>query len=122
MALAVSAASDDPCALHTTLVSSVCVIQTTPTIVILAPFLKPLADNVGMNESQVCMVMIAALGVGFMTLPLGQSLNVLPGSKGASILRIANRAIPIVFFMLIVTLFVAYVPAISTTLLPDIYK
>jgi len=28
--------------------------ETTPNIVILAPILKPLADNVGMNEIQFC--------------------------------------------------------------------
>jgi len=30
--------------------------------------------------------------------------------------------VPFVFFMLIVVLLIAFIPAISTTLLPDIYK
>lgn len=104
------------------LIAAGCVMETTPNIVILAPILKPLADNIGMNEIQFCIMMITALGVGFITPPLGLNLFVVSGITGESILKIAARAIPFVFFMLIVVLFIAYVPEISTTLLPDIYK
>ncbi|SHL26055.1 TRAP transporter, DctM subunit [Roseovarius marisflavi] len=104
------------------LIAAGCVMETTPNIVILAPILKPLADNIGMNEIQFCIMMITALGVGFITPPLGLNLFVVAGITGESILKIAARAIPFVFFMLLVTLMIAYIPAISTTLLPDIYK
>jgi len=104
------------------LVAAGCVMETTPNIVILAPILKPLADNIGMNEIQFCIMMITALGVGFITPPLGLNLFVVSGITGESILKIAARAVPFVFFMLIVVLFIAYVPALSTTLLPDVYK
>ena len=46
-----------------------CVMETTPNIAILAPILKPLAEQIGINEIQFCIVMITALGVGFITLP-----------------------------------------------------
>jgi tripartite ATP-independent transporter DctM subunit len=104
------------------LIAAGCVMETTPNIVILAPILKPLADNVGMNEIQFCIMMITALGVGFITPPLGLNLFVVSGITGESILRIAWRAVPFVFFMLVVVLLIAFVPAISTTMLPDIYK
>ena len=104
------------------LIAAGCVMETTPNIVILAPILKPLADNIAMNEIQFCIMMITALGVGFITPPLGLNLFVVSGITGESILKIAWRAIPFVFFMLIVALMIAYIPAISTTLLPDIYK
>lgn len=104
------------------LIAAGCVMETTPNIVILAPILKPLADNIGMNEIQFCIMMITALGVGFITPPLGLNLFVVSGITGESILKIAARAVPFVLFMLLVTLLIAYVPAISTTLLPDIYK
>lgn len=104
------------------LIAAGCVMETTPNIVILAPILKPLADNIGMNEIQFCIMMITALGVGFITPPLGLNLFVVSGITGESILKIAARAVPFVFFMLIVVLLIAYVPAISTTMLPDIYK
>ncbi len=104
------------------LIAAGCVMETTPNIVILAPILKPLADDIGMNEIQFCIMMITALGVGFITPPLGLNLFVVSGLTGESILKIAARATPFVFFMLIVVLMIAYWPALSTTLLPDIYK
>ncbi|WP_349359883.1 TRAP transporter large permease [Stappia sp.] len=104
------------------LVAAGCVMETTPNIVILAPILMPLAQDIGMNEIQFCIMMITALGVGFITPPLGLNLFVVSGLTGESILKIAYWAVPFVFFMLIVTLVIAYVPAISTALLPDIYK
>ena len=104
------------------LVIAGCVMEATPNIVILAPILKPLADNIGMNEIQFCVMMISALGVGFITPPLGLNLFVVSGLTGESILNIAWRAIPFVFFMMLVVLLIAFVPEISTTMLPEIYK
>lgn len=104
------------------LIAAGCVMETTPNIVILAPILKPLADEIGMNEIQFCVMMITSLGVGFITPPLGLNLFVVSGLTGESILKIAARAVPFVGFMLLVVLLIAYIPQLSTTLLPDIYK
>ncbi len=104
------------------LIAAGCVMETTPNIVILAPILKPLADNIGMNEIQFCIMMITALGVGFITPPLGLNLFVVSGITGESILKIAARAVPFVLTMLIVVILIAYFPALSTTLLPEIYQ
>lgn len=104
------------------LVLAGCLMEATPNIVILAPILKPLADDIGMNEIQFCIMMITALGVGFITPPLGLNLFVVSGLTGEGILKIAARAVPFVFFMMIVVLLIAYIPWISTALLPDIYK
>ena len=104
------------------LIAAGCVMETTPNIVILAPILKPLADNIGMNEIQFCIMMITALGVGFITPPLGLNLFVVSGLTGESILKIAARAVPFVFFMLLVVLLIAFVPAVSTSLLPEILR
>ncbi|MTI03265.1 TRAP transporter large permease [Roseibium sp. RKSG952] len=123
---AVTGLTDDPALLILLmiciLIAAGCVMETTPNIVILAPILKPLADNIGMNEIQFCIMMITALGVGFITPPLGLNLFVVSGITGESILKIAARAVPFVLTMLIVVLLIAYFPPISTTLLPDIYK
>lgn len=123
---AVTSLSDDPTVIILMmifiLIAAGCVMETTPNIVILAPILKPLADNIGMNEIQFCIMMITSLGVGFITPPLGLNLFVVSGITGESILKIAWQAIPFVFFMLLVVLIIAYVPALSTTLLPEIYQ
>lgn len=99
-----------------------CVMETTPNIVILAPLLFPLAQEIGMNDIQFCIMMITTLGLGFITPPLGLNLFVVAGLTGESILKIAYQAIPFVLFMLIVVLLIAFVPAISTTLLPESLK
>ena len=104
------------------LIAAGCVMETTPNIVILAPILKPLADEIGMNEIQFCVMMITALGVGFITPPLGLNLFVVSGLTGESILKVASRAVPFVLCMLVVTLMIAYWPALSTTLLPEVYQ
>lgn len=123
---AVTSLSDDPSVIILMmifiLIAAGCVMETTPNIVILAPILKPLADNIGMNEIQFSVMMITALGVGFITPPLGLNLFVVSGITGESILKIAWQAIPFVFFMLNVVLLIAFVPALSTTLLPEIYQ
>jgi len=122
----VTALTDDPYVLILLmigiLIAAGCVMETTPNIVILAPILKPLADNIGMNEIQFCIMMITALGVGFITPPLGLNLFVVSGITGESILKIAARAVPFVLCMFVVVLMIAYIPAISTTFLPEIYK
>lgn len=104
------------------LVAAGCVMETTPNIVILAPLLKPLADEIGMNEIQFCVMMITTLGVGFITPPLGLNLFVVSGLTRESILKISYRALPFVLSMLVVVLMIAYIPELSTTLLPDVYK
>ena len=45
------------------LIAAGCDMEATSNIVILAPILKPLADNIGMNEIQFCIMMITELGV-----------------------------------------------------------
>ena len=123
---AVTSLTDDPNLLILLmiliLIAAGCVMETTPNIVILAPILKPLADQIGMNEIQFCIMMVTALGVGFITPPLGLNLFVVSGLTGESILAIAWRAVPFVLFMLLVVLLIAFLPALSTTLLPAAYQ
>ncbi|PWG64532.1 TRAP transporter large permease [Spiribacter halobius] len=95
------------------LVAAGCVMEATPNIVILSPLLLPLAESIGMHEIHFAVVMITALGVGFITPPLGLNLFVLAGISGESIFRIAARAVPFVLVMLAVVILLAFVPALS---------
>jgi tripartite ATP-independent transporter DctM subunit len=90
-----------------------CVMEATPNIVILAPILLPLAQEIGMSEVHFCIVMITALGVGFITPPLGLNLFVVSGLTGTSVLPIAARAVPYVLAMLAVVLLLAFIPELS---------
>ena len=90
-----------------------CVMEATPNIVILAPIMFPLSQELGMDEIQFCIFMITALGVGFITPPLGLNLFVISSLTGESILSVASRSVPYVFSVLAVVLLIAFVPEIS---------
>ena len=89
-----------------------CALETTPNIVILSPILLPLAAEIGMEKIHFCVMMITALGVGFITPPVGLNLFVLSGITGTPVLKIAARAVPFVLALLVVVLLVAFVPGL----------
>ena len=90
-----------------------CVMGTTANIVILAPIMLPLAQEIGMNEIHFCIMMVTSLGVGFITPPLGLNLFVVSGLTGEPILKVAVQAIPYVFAMGFVVLLLAFIPQLS---------
>ncbi len=90
-----------------------CVMETTPNIVILSPLLLPLARKIGMNDIHFCILMISALGVGFITPPFGLNLFVVSSLQRTPVLSVAWRAVPYVFGMLLALLLIAFVPQLS---------
>ncbi len=115
--------TDDPTMIILLMISILilagCVMETTPNIVILAPIMLPLAQEIGMADIQFCIMMITALGVGFITPPLGLNLFVVSGLTGPPILGIARNAVPFVLAMLSVVLLLAFVPELSLWALPS---
>jgi C4-dicarboxylate transporter DctM subunit len=91
--------------------------ETTPNIVILAPMLAPVAQKIGMDPIHFCVFMITSLGLGFITPPMGLNLFVMSGLTRVSIAAIAQKALPFVVAMLVVSVIVGYVPLLSTVLL-----
>ncbi len=94
-----------------------CVMETTPNIVILAPILMPLAQEIGMNDIHFCIFMVSALGIGFITPPLGLNLFVVSGVAGEPVMAISRHVIYFVLSMLAVVILIMSVPAISLWLL-----
>lgn len=93
------------------------VMESTPNIVILAPIMLPLAQDIGMHEIHFCIFMVTSLGIGFITPPLGLNLFVISGITGQPVLSIASKAFPFVLAMLVVALLIAFVPQLSLFLL-----
>ena len=91
--------------------------ETTPNILILAPLMAPVAQQIGMDPIHFCVVMITTLGLGFITPPMGLNLFVMSGLTGVPIIDIARRAVPFVITMVVVSIVVAFVPALSLALL-----
>ena len=93
-----------------------CVMEAVPNIVLIAPVLFPLAREIGMHDIHFCIVMVTALGIGFITPPIGLNLFVITGITGEPILRVARYAAPFVFSMLTVAVILAFVPKLSLVL------
>jgi tripartite ATP-independent transporter DctM subunit len=91
--------------------------ETTPNILILAPLMAPVAQQIGMDPIHFCVVMITTLGLGFITPPMGLNLFVMSGLTGVPIIAIARRAIPFVIAMVVVSIVVAFVPWLSLVFL-----
>lgn len=94
-----------------------CVMETTPNIVILAPLLLPLAQEIGMDEIHFCIFMVSALGIGFITPPLGLNLFVVSGVTQVPVVSISRYAIPFVLAMIVMVVLIGYVPQLSLWLL-----
>lgn len=90
-----------------------CVMEAVPNIVLIAPILFPLAREIGMEDAHFCVMMVTALGIGFITPPIGLNLFVITGITGEPILKVARYALPFVFSMLLVAILLAYVPWFS---------
>lgn len=90
-----------------------CVMEAAPNIVILSPILFPLAREIGMHDIHFCIVMVTALGVGFITPPLGLNIFVVSSIAREGVMPVAARCIPFVFSMLITVLILAFIPELS---------
>lgn len=100
------------------LVLAGCVMEAVPNIVLISPVLLPLAREIGMDDIHFCIIMVTALGIGFVTPPIGLNLFVISGVTGEPILRVARQAFPYVISMSAVALVLAFVPEFSLILLP----
>ncbi len=94
-----------------------CVMEAVPNIVLIAPVLYPLSQQIGMDQIHFCILMVTSLGIGFITPPIGLNLFVISGVTGESILNVAKYVFPYVFAMLSVAVLIAFVPQLSLVLL-----
>ncbi|MEO8136330.1 MAG: TRAP transporter large permease [Betaproteobacteria bacterium] len=87
--------------------------ETGPCIVILGPLLWPLAQKVGLDQIHFSVFMITTLGLGFITPPFGLNLFVMSGLTRTPLTAIARQAVPFVFAMILVSILIGFVPALS---------
>ena len=90
-----------------------CFMETSPCIVILAPLMWPLAQNIGMDQTHFCVFMITTLGAGFITPPFGLNLFVMSGLTRTPLTAIARQALPFVGAMIVIATVIGFFPAIS---------
>lgn len=88
-------------------------VQTTPAIVIFAPILLPIVQQLGMDPIQFGLVMDLSLAIAFVTPPVAANLFVATSMTGLDMLRIVKKAVPFIIMLFISMVLVAYIPGIS---------
>ncbi|MCD8139247.1 MAG: TRAP transporter large permease [Planctomycetaceae bacterium] len=90
-----------------------CFMETLAAILILAPILLPVVKAVGVDPIHFGIVMIVNLAIGFITPPLGVNLFVAAGIGKISLEEICKSIIVPLLVMIVVLLFITYVPGLS---------
>lgn len=87
--------------------------ETLAAIMILVPVLLPVTYMLGVDPTQVGIVVICALSVGFITPPLGENLFVASGIGGATVEQIVVKVLPFISVLSIAIFAIAFFPSIS---------
>jgi C4-dicarboxylate transporter DctM subunit len=91
-------------------------IETSASIIVLAPILAPVAAQFGIDPVHFGIVMVVNLALGMITPPFGVNLFAACSVAGISLDRITRSLSHFVLVVLICLLIITYVPAISLTL------
>jgi C4-dicarboxylate transporter, DctM subunit len=87
--------------------------EPTGIILILAPILFPIAEQLGIDPIHLGIIMTVNLEIGMVTPPVGLNLFVTAGITKMSIMEVVHAALPWLGVLLIFLVIVTYVPGIS---------
>lgn len=90
-----------------------CFMDNISATIILAPILLPTVEKCGLTSVQFGIVMTMLLAIGFITPPYGINLFVSSQISGIPLMKIARRAVPLMFAMLLATFLTMFIPGIS---------
>ncbi|MDR2392114.1 MAG: TRAP transporter large permease subunit, partial [Planctomycetota bacterium] len=92
--------------------------DTTAAIIILVPVLMPVIKSFGIDPVHFGLIMILNLMIGLLTPPVGLVLYVLSGISNVPFERIAYAVLPYVFSLIVLLVFLTFVPEVCL-FLPD---
>lgn len=92
------------------------VMDTTPAILILTPFLLPVVKTFGMDPIHFGIMMVCNLAIGFVTPPIGVNLFVASSLSDVPVTEIAKKALPMIGLFFVALLLITYIPGISLLL------
>jgi len=96
-----------------------CIMESMPNVIIFAPILAPIAEQVGINSIHFGVIFVVGIAIGFITPPYGLNLFVASGITGIPYTRISRKIIWYVVALIIVWIVVALFPQISLTFLSE---
>lgn len=91
-------------------------VDTLPAVIILVPVLVPVAVKLGIDPTQMAMVIILCLGIGMLTPPVAPLLFVVSTVGKLKFERLAMTIIPFIIVELIIVLLIIVFPQIATWL------
>ncbi len=86
-------------------------------VLLLGPMLAPVAASVGIDPVHLGILMIANLGIGYLTPPMGLNLIVAMGAFKEDFGTVAKAVLPFIGLLLLALAIIAVLPAISLFLL-----
>jgi tripartite ATP-independent transporter DctM subunit len=90
-----------------------CIMDMAPLILIATPVLLPVVLKFGMDPVQFGIMLMLNLGIGLLTPPVGAVLFVGCSIGGISMEKVTKAMLPFIATMIVVLLFITYVPSIT---------
>lgn len=90
-----------------------CLVDNIPACIILAPILLPVVSEFGMSPVQFGVLLTMNLAIGFVTPPYGPNLFVTAAIAGIPVQRMFKSIIPFIVALIVVLMFVTYVPEVT---------
>jgi tripartite ATP-independent transporter DctM subunit len=90
-----------------------CLIETLPAMLIAVPLLLPTANALGIDLVHLGVVIVFNLLIGIMTPPMGIGLYILAAVSRLNVGSLAAAAVPFVVLLLLVLMFLTFVPALT---------
>jgi len=97
-------------------------IETSASIVVLAPLLLPVAQQFGVDPTHFGIIMVVNLALGMITPPFGVNLFAACAVAKLPIERLFKSLIPFVGVILLCLMLITYVPWISLVLRDLVYR
>ena len=90
--------------------------EPTGIILILAPILFPISQELGIDPIHLGIIMVVNMEIGMVTPPVGLNLFVTSGVTGMNLIQVTKAALPWLSVLLIFLVIITYIPAITLTL------
>ena len=84
-----------------------------PAILLLAPIFVPLAQQIGLDQVQLGLIMVINLGIGLYTPPVGTTLFISSSIAGANMSETVSALWPFFGMALAVLAAVSFIPALT---------
>ena len=97
-------------------------IETSASIIVLAPILAPVAAHFGVDPVHFGIIMVVNLALGMITPPFGVNLFAACTVARVSLDRIVGQLVPFVLVVLACLMVITYMPALTLTLRDLVYK